>query len=295
MQLEDKSLDDVRAAVISLNETAKERVCFYTREGMLYRKWSPAKEWQGELDTGRQFEQIVVPMKCRSAVLCLAHDIPLSGHLGVEKTKDRILKNYYWPGIFKDVANYVKSCDTCQKVARKRARDKAPLVPIPAIGQPFQRVGINMVGPLPLTKRRNRYILVVVDYASRYPEAVAVPTLEASRISEELMTIFSRVGIPLEVLTDQGTNFQSELFEEVCKFLGIKKLTTSPYHPMCNGLCERFNGTLKSMLRKFAHDDPDDWDTYLPYLLFAYREVPQSSTGFSPFELIYSHVVRGPP
>ena len=69
---------------------------------------------------------------------------------------------------------------------------------------------------------------MVVDYASRYPEAVAVPTLEASRISEELMTLFSRVGIPLEVLTDQGTNFQSELFEEVCKFLGIKKLTTSP-------------------------------------------------------------------
>ena len=155
LQLEDKSLDDVRAAVISLNETAKERACFYTREGMLYRKWSPAKEWQGELDTGRQFEQIVVPMKCRSAVLCLANDIPLSGHLGVEKTKDRILKNYYWPGIFKDVANYVKSCDTCQKVARKMARDKVPLVPIPAIGQPFQRVGIDMVGPLPLTKRRN--------------------------------------------------------------------------------------------------------------------------------------------
>ena len=107
------------------------------------------------------------------------------------------------------------SCDTCQKVARKRARDKAPLVPILAIGQPFQRVGIDMVGPLPLTKWRNRYILVVVDYASRYPEAVTVPTLEASRISEELITIFSRVGIPLEVLTDQGTNFQSELFQEV--------------------------------------------------------------------------------
>ena len=107
LQLEDKSLDDVRAAVISLNKTAKECVCFYTWEGMLYCKWSPAKAWQGELDTGRQFEQIVVPMKCRSAVLCLVHDIPLSGHLGVEKTKDRILKNYYWPGIFKDVANYV--------------------------------------------------------------------------------------------------------------------------------------------------------------------------------------------
>ena len=241
LQLEAKSLDDLRAAVISLNETAKERVCFYTREGMLYLKWSPAKEWEGELDTGRQFEQIVVLMKCRSAVLCLAHDIPLSGHLGIEKTKDRILKNYYWPGIFKDVTNYVKSC---QKVARKRARDKAPLVP--------------------------------------------------SRISEELMTIFSSVGIPLEVLTDQGTNFQFELFEEVCKFLGIKKLTTSPKHPMCNDLCERFNGTLKSMLRKFAYDDPGGWDTYLPYLLFAYREVPQSSTGFSPFELIYSHVVKGP-
>ena len=127
LQMEDASLDDVRAAVIPSAETEKERVCFFMKEGMLYRKWSPAKEWQGELDAGRNYEQIVVPMKCRSAVLSLAHDIPLSGHLGVEKTKDRILKNYYWAGIFKDVANYVKSCDMCQKVARKRARDKAPI------------------------------------------------------------------------------------------------------------------------------------------------------------------------
>ena len=121
-----------------------------------------------------------------------------------------------------------------------------------------------------------------------------MPSMEAARIADELFTIFSRVGVPANLLSDQGTNFTSKLMEEVCQLLGIKKLKTTPYHPQANGLVERFNGTLKAMLKKFSADEPDAWDRYLPYLLFAYREVPQASTGFSPFELLYGRQVRGP-
>ena len=108
------------------------------------------------------------------------------------------------------------------------------------------------------------------------------------------MELFSRVGIPDEIISDQGTNFMSTLISQLCDTLGVRKINSTPYHPETNGLVERMNGTLKSMLRKFVHDAPKTWDKVLPYILFAYREVPEVSSGFSPFELIYGWPVRGP-
>ena len=108
------------------------------------------------------------------------------------------------------------------------------------------------------------------------------------------MTFFSRVGVPQEILTDQGSNFTSRLLREVYCLLHVTPIRTSPYHPQTDGLVERFNQTLKSMLRKAAMEEGKDWDRLIPYLLFAYREVPQASTGFSPFELLYGRQVRGP-
>lgn len=140
-------------------------------------------------------------------------------------------------------------------------------------------------------------MLVVCDYATRYPEAVALRNIDAETIADELVTIFSRVGIPQEILTDQGANFTSHLLTELYRMLHIRPIRTTPYHPQTDGLVERFNQTLKHMLRRSVGKggkDVKDWDTLLPYLLFAYREVPQFSTGFSPFELLYGHTVRGP-
>jgi len=113
-------------------------------------------------------------------------------------------------------------------------------------------------------------------------------------VAEALVTVFCRVGVPREILTDQGANFISSLLAEVYKLLNVKSIRTSPYHPQTDGLVEHFNQTLKSMVRKVAKKDCKDWDQLLPYLLFAYREVPQASTGFSPFELLYGRDVRGP-
>nr|KAG5692640.1 hypothetical protein BaRGS_003530 [Batillaria attramentaria] len=106
--------------------------------------------------------------------------------------------------------------------------------------------------------------------------------------------MWTRLGVPREVLTDNGTQFVSELMQEVNRLLCIRGLTTTPYHAQCNGLVERFNGTLKTMLRKLCQDRPRDWDRFIPALLFAYREIPQDSLGFSPFELLYGRAVRGP-
>ena len=135
---------------------------------------------------------------------------------------------------------------------------------------------------------------MICDYATRYPEAIALRTIDTPMVAEELVKFFTRMGVPEEILTDQGTNFTSQLLHEVYQLLHIKPIRMIPYHPQTDGLVERFNGTLKAMLRKTVDEEGRDWNRLLPYLLFAYREVPQASTGFSPFELVYGRHVRGP-
>ena len=152
-------------------------------------------------------------------------------------------------------------------------------MPIPAVGLPFRKIGIDIVGVLPRTQKGNRFILTVVDYATRYPEAFAIPSQTAELVADALVQLFARVGIPEEIVSDQGTNFMSQLVKELCGSLGISKLTSTAYHPETNGLVERFNGSLKAMLRTFVQDQPRTWDAVLPYVLFAYREVPEASTG----------------
>ena len=146
----------------------------------------------------------------------------------------------------------------------------------------------------PNTVNKNKYIVTLVDYATRYPEAVALSSIETETVAEALVSIFSRAGVSKEVLMDMESQFTSALIKEVGRLLSFKHLVMSPYHPICNGLVERFNGTLKKMLTKMFAERPKAWEKYIDPLLFAYRGAPQESLGFSPFELIYGWPVRGP-
>ena len=159
---------------------------------------------------------------------------------------------------------------------------------------PFKRVAVDLVGPItPASDRGHRFILTLVDYATRYPEAVALKSIDTEMVVEALVDIYSRLGIP-EVLNDLGPQFVSECMTEVARLLSIKQINTSLYHPICSGLVERFNGSLKKMLRRLCCDQPKQWHRYINPLLFAYREVPQEAMGFSPFELLYGRTLRGP-
>ncbi|KAL5517640.1 hypothetical protein EMCRGX_G003226, partial [Ephydatia muelleri] len=235
---------------------------FVEKDSLIYRV-------KGQEEEGERKKQLVLPKKCREAVLKMAHEIPMAGHLGRCRTTKRLLQRFYWPNIYQDVANLCRNCARCQKAHNRRAQP-VPLVPLPIMSEPFSRIAMDIVGPLPRSSKGHKYILVICDYATRYPEAVPLRTCDAEAVAEELGKLFSRVGIPREILTDQGTNFTSQL------------------------LVERFNQTLKAMLRRTVTEEGKDWDRLLPYLLFAYREVPQASTGFSPFELLYGRAVRGP-
>ena len=264
---------------------------FCYRDGLLYRLWLP----NGNPDYVKACEQLVLPPQCRPAVLQVARtQCTNCQYLGINKTRSRILYWYYWPGVFKEVANHCRSCDVCQRSPGGNCWIRAEMVPMPLVERPFQRIAMDIVGPLPRSKAGNKYILTVCDCAMRYPEAVPLPNIKVERIAKELVKLFSRVGIPDEILTDQSTNFMSVLLQEIYRLLHIKWIRTTPYHPQTDGLVERFNGTLKAMLKKLTSRNQKDWDELLPYLLFAYREVPQESTGFAPFELLYGRRVRGP-
>lgn len=168
-----------------------------------------------------------------------------------------------------------------------------PLVPLPIIGVPFERVAIDLVGPLVKTAKGHQYILAIMDCATRYPEVILLRTAAAKDIARELFHLFSRVGIPREILTDQATTFMSCVMKDVCKLLRIKQVRTSVYHPQTDWLVERFDKTLKQMLKKVIERDGWNWDQLLPHLMFSVREVPQASTGFTPFELLYGRGPRG--
>ena len=239
--------------------------------------------------------QLVVPESFREKVLRLAHETLMSGHLGIKKTMDRVLTEFFWPGACGEVSRFCKSCDICQRTIQKGRVTKVPLGKLPLIDTPFKRVAVDIVGPIePRYERKSRYILTMIDYATRYPEAVALPGIETERVAEALVEMFSRVGIPDEMLTDCGSQFTAEVMKEVSRLLSLQQIITTPYHPICNGLFERSHMTLKQMLRRMCAERPKDWDKYLPALLFAIREVPQESLGFSSFELLYGRNVKGP-
>ena len=241
---------------------------------------------------GEQLEQLLVPRPFFPSVLQLAHSHLLGAHLGVEKTLERVVARFYWPGVKKAVENYCRQCADCQMVA-PRPQVRAPLIPLPIISTPFSRIAMDLVGPLPKSSSGFQYILVVLDYATRYPEAIPLRTMASKGIAKELVLMFTRIGIPEEILTDQGTPFMSKIMQDMCKLLRIKQLRTSVYHPQTDGLVERFNQTLKRMIKKVMELDGRNWDQLLPFLMFSIREVPQASTGFSPFELLYGRRPRG--
>ena len=241
------------------------------------------------------YTQLLLPSCLRSRVVEMAHEGIMSGHQGITKTRDRVLSQFWYPGITAEVVRFCKSCDICQRTVAKGRVTRVPLGQMPIIETPFERVAVDLIGEIkPKTDRGHRWILTVIDYATRYPEAVALKDISTETVAEALVEIYSRVGIPKEVLSDQGTQFVSNIMKEVSRLISVRQLITSPYHPICNGLVEKFNGTLKAMLKKVSSEKPRDWDRYIAPLLFAYRGVKQESLGFSPFELLYGRSVRGP-
>ena len=288
LQQADDTLGRARESAVESEWIAvgKQYFRFVYKRDILYREYKV----DGLLKT-----QVCVPSGLRAEVMRVAHDTPMAGHLATQRTRERLWNDFYWPKMSADVRQYCQSCDKCQRLCPRSRIQKAPLEKLPLIGEPFARVGVDIVGPIiPASQEGHKYVLVMVDYATRYPEARALKNIDSVTVAEALIDMWSRVGIPVQVLSDRGTQFMSEVMKEVHRLLSIEGKSTSPYHAQCNGLVERFNGTLKTMVKKLCDEKPNTWNRYLAACLFAYREVPQESTGYSPFELLYGRTVRGP-
>ena len=231
----------------------------------------------------------------RHEILSTAHESPMSGHLGINKTYHKIINHFYWPGLKSDVSKFCKTCHTCQMVGKpNQTIPKAQLQPIPAFEEPFSRIFIDCVGPLPRTKSENEYLLTIMCTSTRFPEAIPLRNIKTKSIVKALIKFFTFVGLPKSVQSDQGSNFISGIFQQVMHKLGIKQYRSSAYHPESQGALERFHQTLKNMIRSYCFDTEKDWDEGIHLLLFAVRESVQESLGFSPFELVFGHSVGGP-
>ena len=256
-------------------------------DSILYRKWT--NEVTNEVKL-----LLVVPQPLRETVLQYAHGAPTSGHLGLKKTVSKIRQSYYWIGLRGDVSKWLKSCGPCQKRKRPTRTPRAPLVLFP-VSEPLERIALDILGPLPETERGNKFVLVLSDYFTKWTEAYAIKNQEAVTIARVLIDNFVvRFGVPKCILTDQGKNFESTLFKEVCRILGIHKTRTTAYHPQTDGQVEKFNNTVACMLSAYVNKRQTDRDIHLPIVLMAYRSCVQETTKFTPNMMMLGHEINIP-
>ena len=254
----------------------------------LYRSWMVS-------DTPRKqlIFQYVVPQNQRINVLEKSHDSVYSGHLGVQKTQERIKNRFYWPNWLKQTEEYVISCQVCQKIKLSTQNNNAPLKPI-IPKYPNDIITMDIMGKLSKSSKGNEYILVIVDHFTKWTQAYALKTITANDIANCLKKWIFQHSIPTQIITDQGTNFQSETLSEVYELLDIYKTRSTAYHPQTDGQTERFMRTLKSMISAYVNEHQNDWDQNLDALIFAYNTALNATTKFTPFELNHGRQARVP-
>ncbi|KAL5007119.1 hypothetical protein ScPMuIL_015925, partial [Solemya velum] len=256
-------------------------------DDVLYRKWfDPA--------TNETRKLLIVPPEMRNEILTLAHDSTTGGHFGIKKTRDKIRQIFYWLGMRTDVTDWIKTCTMCQTRKSPVPKFRAPLVNIQS-SEPMEIVAIDITGPFPVTSRDNKYILVVGDLYSKWIESYPIPDQEAKTVAQVLTyKFFTRFGVPKQLHSDQGGNFESKLFKELCSLLGINKTRTTAYRPESDGMIERFNRTMKNILSKYVQADQSDWDLHLPTVTMAYRSSIHETTGVTPNFMMLGREINTP-
>jgi hypothetical protein len=234
------------------------------RDGVLYRQFV-------SLDGSPDNEQIVVPRKKRRDVFELIHAGNMGGHFGRKRTEAAVRARAYWPGWTSDVRSFLKQCAPCAKYHRGKVPHSAPLKPFQA-GEVWETVSVDVTGPHPRSARGHQYLVTLVDHFSKWGEAIPTRNNTAETVARVLFdNVFCRMGMPRRILTDQGAEFESVLFGQLCNLMGIAKVRTTPYRPSTNAVVERFHKTLNSALAKIIDTDQRNWCSMVPRVLTAYR------------------------
>ncbi|MDZ7612307.1 MAG: RNase H-like domain-containing protein [Flavobacteriaceae bacterium] len=238
--------------------------------------------------------QMVIPRRLRRAFIVLAHQGITGGHLGRKRTEASVRNRAYWPGWTEDIRLALGCCEQCVKYHRGSAPKTAALKPFPA-GDVWETVSLDITGPHPRSKRGYVFILTVMDHFSKWAEALPLRNHTAPVVAKALFDhVLVRFGTPRRILTDQGAEFESELFRQLCQMLEISKVRCSPYRPSTNGMLERFHRSLNSMLAKVVDSDQKNWCEKLPGVVAAYRGTVHDTTGFSPNRLMFGRENRTP-
>jgi len=233
-------------------------------------------------DKTGKFLRVIEDELARHNLALKAH---LVGHEGVAKTLSRLKEYCYWPGMRSDVEKIVKTCFRCQFYRPSPLPKGASNIPT-VVEKPFIRVGLDIVGPLPETNQGNKYLIVLVDYVTKWVEASALKTIEAKDVMAFLQEVFSRHGLPELIVTDNGRQFIADTTKAMTDLYGTWVRFVGPRHPEANGLVENRNKEIVKILRHLVTTQTN-WDEYLHSALWALRTSKSSVTGFSSFELLY--------
>ena len=237
---------------------------------------------------GDRVERFVLPRHLVTFIIDSTHCSVLGGHLGMNKTYDRLKGRFFRPGLKDKVEKAIRECDTCQKV-KSRRNFTAPLQPI-LPSRPGELLATDLTGAMTKTPRGNRYAMVIVDHFTKFANIYALPNIEATTIADRLIDHMMKFGIVEKILSDLGTQLQSQVLELVYETLGIQRLRTTPYHPECDGISERLVQTTKKMLAAFVNERCDDWDLYVNKVAFAYNTSVHITTQQTPFELQFGRM-----
>ena len=268
--------DDQLARKISIDSNQ-----YGLKDNILYHVYQPRTKGVATAQE-RQIHQLVIPRKFRALIMSQYHDCIAGGaHQGFDRTYAHLRLKYYWPGMYRDLYQYVKTCQTCQQAKHDTHQRPAPLVPLPATGV-FDSWHMDILGPLPMTPEGNKYVLLVVDRFSRWCEAFPIKDQQAVTVANILYKeIFARYGSPRVIVSDRGKNFLSTLVKSLCELFKVTRHHTSSYHPQTNASVERLNGSIAQALKAYCNEKQSNWSDCLPGILMAYRSTPATrSTQF---------------
>jgi transposase InsO family protein len=235
--------------------------------------------------------RVVIPKHERGLILWMMHDHPLSGHIGQKKMLAKLRERFHWPGMAKEVKNYIKKC-ACSRTKAKKSIKRGRTIVWSHYG-PLECLQYDIVGEFPTSKKGNRYWLTLIDRYTRYVELIPIPTKEAGTVAKAIyQNWITRLGCPKFLMSDN--EFRSEIQGRLAKLIEARQLFTAPYKPSTNGLCERVHGFAEVMLQNAIKGNIRDWDDFLPAIRFGIITSKLDGFPFSPYSLLYGREARLP-
>lgn len=245
------------------------------------------KEWTGPQLLIIEGVRKIVDKDEKTFILQDFHLLPTSGHAGVRRMVNNIKRKYFWPNLENDVTNFVKKCSKCQ-IMKHSPVLKEPMAITSTAQAAFDKIFLDIVGPLDKDIDGNVYILTIQCELSKYVEAYALPTKDTVTVAKAFVSNFIlRYGIPKIIATDRGSEFMSSVMIEVCKLLEIEKLHSTAYHHQSLGALENSHKSLRNFLRIQCDENIESWGKWLPFWCFAYNNTVHTSTSYAPFELVF--------